>query len=263
MHLLSLSSILNPTLSSLIKSIEIDSKEKRGDIQPYRVMPDLYVVMGFQYSGSLLLLQENKQIKLERCGISGLQTKFKEFKCSTNDTRTLLITFYPWAIPILFNESASSCTNQALSLSDVFGTTLKDTLEDQLLSVQNLEEITPVIERFFNGLKSIHAGKKFDEHFITHTKHIMDFGMSSNVNYLAENFGYTNRTLERRFKDLVGISPQKFLLIQRFQKALMHLRKGMSWEAIMEQSNYYDQAHLIHEFKTFSGLTPSALKAEQ
>lgn len=256
MQVLPLSRILNPVLSSLIKTIAIDSKDKQTNIQPFRVMPDFYVVMGFQYSGSLVLLEESKQIKLNRCGISGLQTKYKEFKCTTRDTRTLLITFYPWAIPILFKESASALTNQALSLSDIFGETIQGILEEQLLSLQTIEEIVPALESFFSGLTT-HISKKIDEHFISQMKRIMNHGVNDGVSQLASDFGYTHRTLERRFKDYIGIRPQKFLIIKRFQKTLMSLRNGMAWEAIMERSNYYDQAHLIHEYKAFSGLTPS------
>ncbi|MCL9684904.1 helix-turn-helix domain-containing protein [Legionella maioricensis] len=258
MQLLSLSEILNPVLSSLIKSIEIDTKEEQKSIQPYRVMPDFYVVMGFQYSGSLSLLQKSEQIKLARCGISGLQTTYKEFQCSTANTRTLLIKFYPWAIPLLFNESASSFTNQSLNLSDIFGQSLQNMLEERLLSVHTQAEIVPTLEMFFSGLVT-NTAKSFDKCFITQMKRIMDLSAPDSVHHLAKDLGYTDRTLERRFKDLVGLSPKKFLLIKRFQNTLMHLRKGMGWEAVMESSNYYDQAHLIHEFKTFSGLTPSKL----
>ena len=259
MHVLPISNILNPVLSSLVKSIGIDSKEDQTNMQPYRVMPDCYVVMGFQYSGSLLLLQKSQQIKLNRCGISGLQTKYKEYKCSTSDTKTLLITFYPWAVPILFNESASALTNQALTLSDIFGQMLQDILEEQLLSLQTIEEIVPALEAFFSGLNT-NKNKRVDEHFIKQMKQIMNRSVNSNVNHIAMDCGYTNRTLERRFKEYVGISPQKFLLLKRFQTTLMHLRNGMNWEEIMEFSTYYDQAHLIHEYKAFSGLTPSQIK---
>ncbi|MBL7478423.1 helix-turn-helix domain-containing protein [Legionella bononiensis] len=259
MHVLPISNILNPVLFSLVKSIGIDSKEEQTDIQPYRVMPDCYVVMGFQYTGSLLLLQESQQIKLGRCGISGLQTKYKEYKHSTNDTKTLLITFYPWAVPILFNECASALTNQALNLSDIFGTTLQDILEEQLLSLHTIEDIVPALEVFFSGLNT-NKNKRVDEHFIKQMKQIMNLCVTSSVNHLATDLGYTNRTLERRFKDYVGISPQKFLLLKRFQTTLMHLRNGKNWEEIMEFSNYYDQAHFIHEYKAFSGLTPTQIK---
>lgn len=256
MQVLPLSALLHPVLSSLVKSIAIDSSEEQNNIIPYRVMPDLYVVMGFQYSGSLLLLEKGKQIELDRCGLSGLQTQYKEYQCSSSTTRTLLITFYPWAVPILFRESASALTNQALNVADVFGTMLQDILEEQLLSLQTVEEIVPALEVFFSGLCP-HMGRRVDERFIMQTKRIIALGVNTNVTDLAHDFGYTKRTLERRFKDYIGISPQKFLLIKRFQNTLMQLQGGISWEAIMERSNYYDQAHFIHEFKAFSGLTPS------
>jgi AraC-like DNA-binding protein len=41
----------------------------------------------------------------------------------------------------------------------------------------------------------------------------------------------------------------------------IHQRKDVDWVEIALECGYYDQAHFIHEFRTFSGLTPSAYVA--
>ena len=46
--------------------------------------------------------------------------------------------------------------------------------------------------------------------------------------------------------------------IIRFQKAILEIEKAVPvhWSEIALQNGYYDQAHFIHEFRTYSGFTP-------
>lgn len=67
------------------------------------------------------------------------------------------------------------------------------------------------------------------------------------------------RQLERKFKASVGISPKMFSRIIKFRYACNYLEArdytGLFSAAI--DCGYYDQAHLIKEFKAFSGNVPS------
>ena len=68
----------------------------------------------------------------------------------------------------------------------------------------------------------------------------------------------TERSLERYFKQYVGISPKLYARINRFQTALETLRKSNfdSLTDIAYQNNYFDQSHFIRDFKEFAGTTP-------
>lgn len=69
---------------------------------------------------------------------------------------------------------------------------------------------------------------------------------------------YTDRHIRRLFDKYVGISPILFKRIMRYQKTLKILSaqpiKDMAGLAI--EAGYYDQPHLIREFKIFQGCTP-------
>jgi len=45
----------------------------------------------------------------------------------------------------------------------------------------------------------------------------------------------------------------------RFQKAILEIesRDSVHWSSIALESGFYDQAHFINDFKTFSGFTPN------
>lgn len=73
---------------------------------------------------------------------------------------------------------------------------------------------------------------------------------------LAADWGTSERGLERRFQRWLGVSPKQHLRFLRFERCLQRLGRGGSALDAVAALGYVDQAHLIHEFRAFSGLTP-------
>jgi len=81
---------------------------------------------------------------------------------------------------------------------------------------------------------------------------------------VAHRVGWSPRQLQRRFNDQVGISPKLFGRMQRFQTVFAALQSGASdWVTAAVRCGYYDQAHLIRDFRELSGKTPTALLAQE
>lgn len=82
-----------------------------------------------------------------------------------------------------------------------------------------------------------------------------------NINQLADETGYSTRYLRKKFEENIGISPKLFSQIVRFQYSLYMLLKDHNYSIkdIIVENGYYDQAHLINEFKKFGNLTPNTL----
>jgi AraC-like DNA-binding protein len=87
---------------------------------------------------------------------------------------------------------------------------------------------------------------------------------SANVNAVAVDLGMSERHLRRVFRETVGVSPKAFAKLTRFQRALRAARQDghASWASIAAAAGYYDQAHLIAEFRAIAGVTPRALIGE-
>jgi transcriptional regulator GlxA family with amidase domain len=84
------------------------------------------------------------------------------------------------------------------------------------------------------------------------------------VHAVAADLGMSERHLRRVFRDAVGVSPKAFAKLARFHRALgaAHADRRTSWARIATATGYYDQAHLIDEFRTITGVTPRALLGE-
>jgi AraC-like DNA-binding protein len=75
---------------------------------------------------------------------------------------------------------------------------------------------------------------------------------------LSEGLGLSQRRFEQIFRADLGMTPKAFQRLQRFRRALDRIEDAsrVGWAAFAQDCGYYDQAHLINEFRAHSGLTP-------
>jgi AraC-like DNA-binding protein len=85
---------------------------------------------------------------------------------------------------------------------------------------------------------------------------------SMGVAALAGQARLSARQFERRFRQAVGIPPKLFSRMQRFQRVFPALEGAdRGWADAAMRCGYYDQAHLIRDFREFAGKPPAALLA--
>jgi AraC-like DNA-binding protein len=73
----------------------------------------------------------------------------------------------------------------------------------------------------------------------------------------------TRQHLARRFSQLVGVSPKTFARVVRLGRVIERVRAmpaggAINWSALALDVGYYDQAHLVDEFRELTGVTPAA-----
>jgi AraC-like DNA-binding protein len=85
-------------------------------------------------------------------------------------------------------------------------------------------------------------------------------GGAARIGRLAGEVGWSHKHLITRFTQQVGLSPKATARLVRFDRVLRRLeRPGVpGWERIAAESGYADQSHLVREFRTFTGVTPTA-----
>ena len=78
---------------------------------------------------------------------------------------------------------------------------------------------------------------------------------------LCSSVGTSQRELERRFAVHVGLSPKRLARLVRFQSFLRAASTGNATSLVQLalEHGYYDQAHLVHEFRALGGRPPAAL----
>jgi len=88
------------------------------------------------------------------------------------------------------------------------------------------------------------------------------------VHHVVDRTGMSPSTLGRMFRRLVGLSPKPYARLRRLQRVLDTVtRPGgsawpgpLDWAAVAAEHAYFDQSHLINEFRAFTGTTPTAYR---
>jgi AraC-like DNA-binding protein len=86
---------------------------------------------------------------------------------------------------------------------------------------------------------------------------------ASSIGAMARQVGLSPRRFIQIFRDEVGLPPKLFCRVRRFQRvlALTERREKVDWANVAVFCGYADQAHLIRDFREFSGLIPTAYLA--
>jgi AraC-like DNA-binding protein len=79
------------------------------------------------------------------------------------------------------------------------------------------------------------------------------------IEALAQHACLSRRHFERLFLQRVGLRPKTLAGIFRFQHVLRarESQPAWTWARVAQEAGYFDQAHLIADFRRFSGSTPA------
>ena len=128
-------------------------------------------------------------------------------------------------------------------------------VNEQLQEVQTAFDMKNVVERYLL--------QKLDYAALMPWEHALKAQLQGNtsIENAAALACLSLRQYERRAKELMGYSPKVFSKLVRFSNAyrLKERQPQLSWSTIAHTCGYFDQMHLIRDFKEFTGSLPGAL----
>jgi AraC-like DNA-binding protein len=79
------------------------------------------------------------------------------------------------------------------------------------------------------------------------------------IKVVSERTGLSQRRFIQLFREEVGLTPKLFCRIRRFQEVirLVGSERHVEWAELALRCGYFDQAHFVHDFRAFSGTTPT------
>jgi AraC-like DNA-binding protein len=96
---------------------------------------------------------------------------------------------------------------------------------------------------------------------VSHALRAIQLGADAvRIGRMAEEIGISHKHLLREFDRCVGLTPKLLARLCSFQRTICTIgqRPTVDWPDTAARCGYYDQAHLIREFRAFSGLTPAS-----
>jgi len=155
----------------------------------------------------------------------------------------------------------SAIAGRVVALEDLWGEVTARRLYGRLAEARNAFDAAAILDSAIAERPAVAGGR------LARARLALDAAerlTSAHVNAVAVDIGMSERHLRRVFREAVGVSPKAFAKITRFHRALRAARvEGQtSWASIAAAAGYYDQAHLIAEFRAIAGVTPRALLGE-
>ncbi len=197
------------------------------------------------------------------CGLAGITGP--RTHCFAIDTaaeeRVIGIQFHPGGTFPFFCEPAVEVANQSVALDCLWGPRAA-TLREQLLAAPTPDAMFAILERallaHLTRPLQLHPAVAFARNHICRAPH------STTIAGLTHHIGISQRRFIQLFTDQIGLTPKAFCRVRRFQRVLdsVHRRKAVDWAQVALDGGYYDQAHFIHDFQGFSGMTPTAWLAK-
>lgn len=179
---------------------------------------------------------------------------------TASEDRVIGIQFRPGGVFPFLRAPGREVADCSVALEDVWGGTA-GSLREQLLEADSVATMFGLLER---GLLDqltrpleLHPAIDWARGHICRAPHL------ATVAELMGKIGLSQRRFIEIFRDQVGLAPKAFCRVRRFQRVLetVHRRKRVDWVEVALDGGYYDQAHFIHEFQNFAGMTPGAYLA--
>jgi AraC-like DNA-binding protein len=191
----------------------------------------------------------------------GVQSEF--FVIDTaQQTSVIGAHFKPGGAFPFFNLPSGEFHNQHLSLDLLWGTSAVE-LRDRLLEAPTPENKFQILEESLLA----HASKPLSRHPAVNfaLNEFGDLRRAPSISEVTGQIGLSSRRFIDVFNDQVGLTPKLFCRIQRFQNVLhrIGMAREVNWTDVALACGYFDQAHFIHDFKAFSGLSPTAYAAHR
>lgn len=169
------------------------------------------------------------------------------------------VRFFTHATSFLLDDEIGIFNDQVSDLADVVGRDVRD-LHGRLQEAASLTERIALLDAFFTGRLMRTSGRHERLNRVAHIlTSITKDSSENNISRIAGTFGITSRYLHKLVYQHTGLSPKSFDKIHRFKTSLKLIGENkMPLTSIAYDAGYFDQSHFIRDFKSFTGLTPSA-----
>lgn len=167
------------------------------------------------------------------------------------------IRFKPAGAFPFFRFAMKDLADRVESLRSVWGSSVS-IIEEQLASANSFQERVAIAESIL--VKRLSDKHVFDPWLRNAIELISNHNGKATVSRIARDLCISERGLERKFRQSVGLTPKMFSRIVRFQRVLKAIEHSPNPDIIDKALafGYCDQSHLIHDFQQFSGKTPTA-----
>lgn len=243
-------------LAPLVKCYWTLQVPAQKDVQRQLIIPDGCIEMAFVFGDEIKrYTSEDEFIIGPREVIIGQITETTYIE-PTGYVDSFAVRFYPYGFAAFVSTPLEALANTETPLAQFFGEETSETLAQRMNRADDTAARIAIVEEFL--LSRLSDRGTIDTIVRTTIETMLATKGSGAINAMLRNDASKRRQLEREFKQKIGISPKQLGKVIRLQAALKRVlnRQSETLTEIAYESEYYDQAHFIKDFKEFTGITP-------
>lgn len=226
-----------------------------NEVLPAPIIPDLCADIIIATDGTENKSDGREISSMFFCGVS--DKMFTSVHSQGQHRRLFGIRFYAWQASAFSDEPLLKTANGFFGLESHFLTARKLLLA-KLSPVMNLEEFKQVAEETLLELLARPASKIPEQNPIVMDAIIQMIRTrgSQNLSSLLKDIHASERQLERFFAQTLSLSPKKVSSLIRYQSLWQSVcfSKKFDIQDAVADFGYFDQAHLLNDFKKFHGM---------
>lgn len=247
----------SPLLAGIVKCFWSIENDAASDASLEPVLPDGCPEVVFNFGDRFQRMRSSGSFETQASAIVSGQLRKHILIRPTGMVELFGVRFHPHAAAIFLGLPMVELTDEVVSLDSVIGSRA-DELEDMIAGANTFEARTAV----FEAALARAAAKKNGEHHLAArlSESVIARRGCKSISDLRDSFSLTERRLERIFDRSIGLSPKMFTRIVRFQNVVRHVEMAESPDLLDAALSfgYYDQSHMIREFREFAGKSPVA-----
>ena len=242
------------------RAITFHEKDSIRKEMPCRHINSIDFFLAGQYTTTDV--QSKQNVPFARTTIRGPRTCRKYSITIEQDFVCFSIRFKPTGIYELLGIPMSEFSNRAIDATDVFPGLFK-TLTEKLLGATDLFSCIAIVEPLL--LKQLRNYYTVSSYTSKLAAYIVNENTNVRLTSLYKDIPFSSRHIERSFIKEVGITPKMYSDVVRFSKVLQtkkdHPRE--KWSSLAYDHHYFDQMHLIKDFKRFLGINPGQFRLSE
>jgi AraC-like DNA-binding protein len=247
----------SPLLTPYIEHFGL-RQARLGDRQMYLPLParsDCFLEIYLADCYRIVNVASGAIHRAPRLSLVGPHTRRSEDLLLSGTLRVFHIHFTPTGFRALFGIPAHLIADSAEAAEAVLGPGVLE-LTERLLDAQNSAQLVALAERFLISR-------------LPHVAHILvpiaaiartlkQHHGSVEIAQLAAMHSFTTRHLERVFREHIGVTPKTFARLARLSRALdlSQRSRNSDWAEIALAAGFYDQSHMVRDFRSLTGETP-------
>ena len=253
----------HPDLKSLVKCYWTLEVPFNKDSPKQRIVPDGCIEMIFMLGDDVKRFVTDEEFIIQpRAMVIGQITEPFIIQ-PTGYVNSFAVRFYPYGFSNFASTTIKHLANKETPISLLFGDEPAHQFESEIVNAATTAQRIKIAEDFL--LHKLNDTATIDNIVKTTVDTILTSQGSEPINSILRNDPSKRRQLERKFFTQVGLSPKQLGKVIRLQTALKMLlsQQSESLTRIAYDSNYYDQAHFIKDFKEFTGTIPRDFLADE